>query len=53
MVIAFELIHSTNRKNNGVKGWMAMKLDMSKAYDRVEWFFVKDDGEIGLCSKVV
>ena len=36
---AFELLHSLRKKNNGKKRFMAMKLNMSKAYDRVAWIF--------------
>ena len=40
VVIASELLHSLSKKNNGRKGFMALKQNMSKAYDRVEWSFV-------------
>lgn len=40
VILAFELLHSMSKKRSGRKGFMALKLDMSKAYDRVEWVFV-------------
>ena len=42
VLVAYELFHYLRKKKQGVKGFMAMKLDMSKAYDRVEWKFVID-----------
>ena len=39
--MAFEVMHSMSRKRVGKKGQMAIKLDMSKAYDRVEWAFLE------------
>lgn len=40
IAVAFKLMHSLKKRNNGQKGWMGVKLDMSKAYDRVEWGFL-------------
>lgn len=40
VIAAFELMHSLNRRNIGKIGWLALKLDMSKACDRVEWYFL-------------
>lgn len=37
ILIAFELIHSMKRKTKGKVGEMAVKIDISKAYDRVDW----------------
>lgn len=41
VLVAHEMFHYLRKKKKGVKGFMAMKLDMSKAYDRVEWLFVR------------
>ena len=36
-LVAFETMHHISQKKLGSRGEMALKLDMSKAYDRVEW----------------
>lgn len=36
ILVAFETMHHVNQKRNGKNGKMAMKLDMGKAFDRVE-----------------
>ncbi|KAA3477433.1 reverse transcriptase [Gossypium australe] len=42
MLIAYEILHTLRQKRTRKKGFMAVKLDMSKAYDRVEWSFLKN-----------
>ena len=37
VLAAHEVMNHINRKRKGKWGEMALKLDMSKAYDRVEW----------------
>ncbi|KAK2649084.1 hypothetical protein Ddye_016573 [Dipteronia dyeriana] len=39
-LIGFECIHALQRKCKGQKVYMALKLDMSKAYDRVKLIFI-------------
>ena len=52
VLVVFELIHYINHKNVGVDGYMVAKLDMSKAFDRVEWCFIKRVMEkLGFSSK--
>ena len=41
VLIAFEALHSMNGRKKGREGYMALKLDMSKAYDRVKWEFLE------------
>ncbi|KAA3481214.1 reverse transcriptase [Gossypium australe] len=36
ILLAYEILHTFSQKRNGRKGLMALKMDMSKAYDRVE-----------------
>ena len=38
VLVTFEAMHHINQKKGGKMGNMAVKLDISKAYDKVEWF---------------
>jgi hypothetical protein len=40
VLLAYELMHFLRNKRQGGAGVAAIKLDMSKAYDRVEWSFL-------------
>jgi hypothetical protein len=42
VLLAYELTHYLNNKRKGKEGIAAIKLDMSKAYDRVEWSFLRN-----------
>lgn len=41
VLLAYEVLHSFKNRRYGEKGFMALKLDMSKGYDRVECNFIK------------
>ena len=40
-IIGQEVIHSINKKKGKV-GYMALKIDLEKVYDKLEWSFIKD-----------
>lgn len=42
VLVAFEILHYMKRKNFGSEGEVALKLDVSKAYDCVDWRYLKD-----------
>lgn len=40
MIVATEIVHSiANRK--GKRGWLAFKIDLEKAFDKMEWDFIQ------------
>lgn len=41
IVVVQEAVHSMKKKQ-GRKGWMLLKLDLEKAYDRLRWDFLED-----------
>lgn len=42
ILIAHELLHALNSKNKCSKEFIAVKTDISKAFDRVEWSFLEN-----------
>jgi hypothetical protein len=40
-LIAIEVIHCLKRRTKGAKGELTLKIDFSKAYDKVEWGYLK------------
>lgn len=41
IIVGHECLHNIRTRRKGRKGWVALKLDMSKAYDRVEGCFLE------------
>lgn len=41
VLVSFKLLHFMKRKNRGLEGEVALKLDISKAYDRVDWRYLQ------------
>ena len=54
VLVAFEIMHYLNHKTEGKESFMSIKLDMSKAFNRMEWGFVKGvKGKLGFDRKWV
>jgi hypothetical protein len=41
VLVAYEALQTMHSRMRGKKGFMVVKLDMQKAYDRVEWPFLE------------
>ncbi|XP_048496063.1 uncharacterized protein LOC125495441 [Beta vulgaris subsp. vulgaris] len=60
LIIASEILHSMGKKK-GKKGTFAMKIDLEKAYDRLEWDFIRtsllaigfDEKTTNLCMECI
>ena len=51
IMVVFETLHYMHNHSTRNNGYMALKLDMSKAYDRVEWLYMeKLMTKMGFCA---
>lgn len=52
VLVALEVIHHMKRKHSGNVGEVALNLDISKAYDRVDWNYLSTRmHQIDFCAK--
>lgn len=52
ILVAFETLHHMKNQKSKKRGFMALKLDISKAYDRVKWRFLEQIMQkMGFCSR--
>lgn len=52
--IAFEIIHRMKRQTKGRGGKVALKIDISKAYDRIDWAYHRSIMEnMGFASRLI
>ncbi|XP_042974642.1 uncharacterized protein LOC122306274 [Carya illinoinensis] len=52
IMVAYEVLHSMKARKKGKVESMAIKLDMSKAYDRIEWVYLEVVmGKLRFCRK--
>lgn len=42
IMVAYEVTHYLKWKRRGQEGDMAIQIDMSKAYDRIEWDYLRE-----------
>ena len=41
VLVAYETLHTMHSRKKGKTGSLALKLDVSKAYNQVEWLFLQ------------
>ena len=51
IMVAHETIHAMRFCKNGKISYLAAKLDISKAYDRIEWSYLEGGSSIGWVIK--
>lgn len=42
VIVAYEDLHSMKTRYKGRKGTMAIKLNISKAHDKLKWLFLEE-----------
>ena len=53
-MVPIKVVHYMRLKTNGKKGNVALKLDISKAYDRIDWLYLKEVMlKMGFCEQWV